>query len=116
MSEYIPGCEDASEEERLQMIKAAILSDRIGKDILIRTEEKDGWYAGVVRCVALPGIPCPRGRDSCALWKSAFVFEEEKDARTWIDDTVRQIKKSITPADMLGFLQVITQHRKERKS
>jgi hypothetical protein len=116
MSKDIPGCEDGSLEERLLMIKTAIVGERIGKDILVRTEEKDGWYAGVVRCVALPDIPCPRGRESCALLKSAFIFDDEKEARTWIEDTMRQIKKSITPFEIYLLLKEIMTEQKGRKS
>ena len=109
------GCEDAPLEERLDMIRSAIMTNRIGKDILVRTEEKDGWFAGVIRCVSLPEITCPRGWDSCALLKSAYIFDDEKDAAAWLKETMADIRKTITTKDLLRVLAMVAKARSEHK-
>lgn len=107
------GCEDAPQEERLAMIKSAIMTGRIGKDILLRAEEKDGWWAGVIRCTTLPDAKCPHGRDSCALFKSAYIFETEKEASAWIKETLEDIKRNIGPQDLMRLLAMVAHAEQE---
>ncbi len=113
MEHDMHGCEDAPQEQRLAMIKSAIMTGRIGKDVLLRAEEKDGWWAGVIRCVSVAESKCPHGRDSCAIFKSAYIFETEKDASAWIKETLGDIKKTIGPQDLMRLLAMVAQAEHE---
>jgi hypothetical protein len=93
MTSTHPGCGDYPLNARLDIIKTAIAQGRIGADYQVDAIEDESCWAGVLKCVSTPEIPCPHGRISCDLLKSAYIFDTSDEAKQWVCETLNTLQK-----------------------
>ena len=98
-------CSDLPYKDRLDMVKMAIVFKRLGKDYMLRTYNKDGWFAGSVTCVSTSNTPCPGNNDHCDIIKSGYIFSSSKEASDWVTRFISDLKDSITLSDVKAFIE-----------
>jgi len=104
--ERIKSCEEAPHEIKIMIVKADLfLGQGHIRPVAIKNEEN--LYAGVIECRVSRLFECPFNRETCSLFKSAYIFDEDIDAITWAREEIANMGRNTSDEEkeMIAYLR-----------